>query len=181
MEETAVNDNGIDSPENMNDAVEADSADDAGLYLTFTLGGDIFGIRVNEVREVIEYRQVFKIPRVPDYIRGVINLRGEVVPVVDLYSRFYKRANDKSKSSSIVIVELNDEGARTPIGVMIDSVNEVIEIGERDIESVPEIGSRIRGDFIEGIGKPDERFVILLNVHRVLDIEELSDIDDIIN
>jgi len=153
------------------------AAGDMVLYLTFSLGKDLFGIRVSEVREVIEYKEVFKIPRVPEYLKGVINLRGEVVPIIDLHSRFYSNLSDVTGTTSIVVVEIDDDNHKIPIGVMIDSVKAVTELYENNIESVPEIGSRIRADFIEGIGKLDNQFVILLKMQNILNIEELSDIE----
>jgi len=157
------------------------AAGDMVLYLTFSLGRDLFGIQVSEVREVIEYKQVFKIPRVPEFLKGVINLRGEVVPIIDLHSRFYNKASEVTGTTSIVVVEMDDDNHKIPIGVMIDSVKAVTELYENNIESVPEIGSKIRSDFIEGIGKLEDQFVILLKVQNILNIEELSNIDDNIN
>ncbi len=154
------------------------SADDLVLYLTFSLGKELFGIQVSEVREVIEYKQIFKIPRVPDYLKGVINLRGEVVPVIDLHSRFYNKVSGITDTSSIVIVEMNEESHMIPVGIIIDQVKAVTELYENNIESVPEIGSRIRSDFVEGIGKVDGQFAILLDVKNVLNIEELSNINE---
>ena len=153
------------------------AAGDMVLYLTFLLGKDLFGIQVSEIREVIEYKQVFKIPRVPEYLKGVINLRGEVVPIIDLHSRFYNTISAVTGTTSIVVVEMDDDGHKIPIGVMIDLVKAVTELYENRIESVPEIGSRIRSDFVEGIGKLDDQFVILLKVQNILNIEELSDIE----
>lgn len=151
------------------------------LFLTFMLGKDLFGIRVSDIREVIEYKKIFRIPRVPDYIMGVINLRGEVVPIVDLYSRFYNSKCNIIDSSSIVVVEINDDNQKIPIGIMIDSVKAVTELNQNRIETVPEIGSRIRTDFVEGIGKLEEQFVILLKIQTILNIEELAEIDESIN
>jgi len=157
------------------------SAGDLVLYLTFLLGRDLFGIQVSEIREVIEFKQVFKIPRVPDFLKGVINLRGEVVPIIDLHSRFYNTSSNVTGATSIVVVEIDDDNHKTPIGIMIDSVKAVTELYENNIESVPEIGSKIRSDFVEGIGKLEDQFVILLRVQNILNIEELSNIDDNIN
>ncbi len=149
----------------------------AVLYLTFLIGNDIFGIPVGEIREVIEYRKVFKVPRTPCFIKGVINLRGEVVPVIDLNSRFYSLSSVIRPATSVVIIEVADENQKIPIGVMIDSVKAVTEIYESSIEAVPEIGSRLRSDFVHGIGKVDEKFVILLKMNTILDLAELSDPD----
>jgi len=163
--------------------IDIDAAKNAGvesdmiLYLTFLLGKDLFGIQVGEVREVIEYKQVFKIPRVPNYLKGVINLRGEVVPIIDLHSRFYNTVCNVTGTTSIVVVEIDDDNHKIPIGIMIDSVKAVTELYKNNIESVPEIGSKIRSDYIDGIGKQGDQFIILLKVQSILNIEELSNIE----
>jgi len=178
MEEIITDDEGYVSaidPENGNTETVAG---DMVLYLTFSLGNDLFGIQVSEVREVIEYKQVFKIPRVPEYLKGVINLRGEVVPIIDLHSRFYNKVSCVIGTTSIVVVEVDDDNHKIPIGVMIDSVKAVTELYSNKIEAVPEIGSKIRSDFVEGIGKIEDQFVILLNVKNILNIEELANIED---
>lgn len=170
---------------NITGVADADEAAYAGgnaaLFLTFILGSDLFGIQVGDIREVIEYKKIFRIPRVPDYIMGVINLRGEVVPIVDLYSRFYSTKSHLKNSASVVVVEINDDNQKVPIGIMIDEVKSVTELNSNRIETVPEIGSRIRPDFIEGIGKLEDQFVILLRIQNILNIEELSNIDESIN
>jgi purine-binding chemotaxis protein CheW len=155
----------------------ADGLSSLTLYLTFLLGNDTFGIQVGEIREVIEYKKVFKVPGVPDFIKGVINLRGEVVPVIDLHSRFYNKPTDVINSTSIIVVEVNDENYKIPVGVMIDSVEAVTGLPVESIETVPEIGSKIRTDFIHGIGKVEDQFVILLKVQNILNLKELSDTD----
>lgn len=166
------------------DAVRDEFSDTSGsteLFLTFILGKDLFGIRVSDIREVIEYKKIFRIPRTPDYIMGVINLRGEVVPIVDLYSRFYNSKCGIIDSSSVVVVEIDDDNQKIPIGIVIDSVKAVTELNQNRIETVPEIGSRIRTDFVEGIGKLENEFVILLKIQNILNIEELANIDENIN
>jgi len=157
------------------------SGDNVALFLTFVLGSDLFGIQVSDIREVIEYKKIFRIPRVPDYILGVINLRGEVVPIVDLYSRFYNHKCNANNSASVVVVEIDDDNQKVPIGIVIDSVKSVTELNQNTIEAVPEIGSRIRSDFIDGIGKLEDQFVILLKIQNILNIEELSNINEGIN
>lgn len=151
---------------------------DVILYLTFILGKDLLGIPVNSVREVIEYKKVFKTPRVPDYIRGVINLRGEVVPVIDLASRFYNIKSEIINTSAIVVVEVEENYHKVPVGVIIDSVKAVVELGEKNIDATPEIGSRIKPEYLNGIGKIDNEFVILLNIDKILDIDELSEFEE---
>lgn len=181
MEESIRTDEEYAAGVDLDSEKAAAAAGDMVLYLTFLLGKDLFGIQVSEIREVIEFKQVFKIPRVPDYLKGVINLRGEVVPIIDLHSRFYNAKCSITGTTSIVVVEIDDDEHKIPIGVMIDSVKAVTELYENNIEAVPEIGSRIKSDFIEGIGKLDDQFVILLKVQNILNIDELSNIDDNIN
>ena len=181
MEDTIRTEEGDVLPIGSERGKAVSSAEDMVLYLTFSLGKDLFGIQVGEVREVIEYKQVFKIPRVPDCLKGVINLRGEVVPIIDIHSRFYNKVSNITGTTSIVVVEMEDDNHKIPIGIIIDQVKAVTELYENNIESVPEIGSKIRSDFIEGIGKVEDQFVILLNIRNILNIEELSSIDDDIN
>lgn len=150
-------------------------SDNTRLYFTFILGKELFGVSVNSIREVIKYSRVFTVPRTPEYIRGVINLRGEVVPVIDLYSRFYDNRGHVDENTSIIIVELTEDDEKTTIGVMIDSVNAVTGLVVDSIEDAPETGNRIRMDFIEGIGKDGNQFIILLDIAKILNIEELSD------
>lgn len=144
-------------------------------FLTFIIGNETFGVEVGHIREVINYENVFKIPVVPDYIRGVINLRGEVVPIIDISYRFYKKQNEITKFTSIVITEIIVHGEMILLGFVIDAIDAVIDISLEKIEQTPDFGSKIRSDFIQGIGKTDGRFIVLLNVNKVLNIEELSD------
>jgi purine-binding chemotaxis protein CheW len=157
------------------DGIGSDRSENVKLYFTFNIRNDLFGISVNLIREVLKFSKVYRIPRVPDYIKGVINLRGEVVPVIDLSGRFYGIESTISESSSIIIVEIKDHEERIPVGVMIDSVRAVTELTDDSIEAAPEIGNRIRPDYIEGIGKVEGEFAILLKIDNVLKIEELSD------
>lgn len=159
----------------MNSETSGSKEENLKLYFTFTLRNDLFGIPVKLIREVLKYTRVFRTPRVPEYIKGVINLRGEVVPVIDLSSRFYGIESVITENTSIIIVEISDNEEKIPVGVMIDSVRAVTELTDESIESVPEIGNRIRLDYIDGIGKVEGEFAILLHVENVLKIEELSD------
>lgn len=147
-----------------------------GQYLTFTLNGEMYSIAILNVKEIIEYGSVTEIPMLPDFIRGVINLRGSVVPVIDLSCRFGSEPTQVARRTCIVIIELLQENSDTrhDVGIMVDSVSEVLEIYSNDIEPAPNFGVRIRTDFIEGMGKVNGRFVIILDVSRVLSIEELA-------
>ena len=143
-------------------------------YLTFMLGGEVFAIGILHIKEIIEYGQLTSVPMMPEFIRGVINLRGAVVPVVDLASRFGGGKSEVTKRSCIVILELEADEETQVIGVVVDAVNEVLEIAGTDIEPPPSFGTRIRTDFIQGMGKVQERFVIILNVNNVLSTEDLA-------
>ncbi|MET3131604.1 purine-binding chemotaxis protein CheW [Oxalobacteraceae bacterium GrIS 1.11] len=140
-------------------------------YLTFMLGGEVFAIGILAIKEIIEYGGVTEVPMMPASIRGVINLRGAVVPVMDLSARFGRPPTALGKRSCIVIVELAGEDGRQVIGVVVDAVNAVLDIAAADIEPAPAFGARIRGDFILGMGKVNGKFVILLDVEKVLAME----------
>jgi len=143
-------------------------------YLTFMLGGEVFAIGILSIKEIIEYGQLTEVPRMPDFIRGVINLRGAVVPVIDLGSRFGKKASAISRRTCIVIIEVIYEEVQHVVGVMVDAVNEVLDIAPDEIEPAPSFGAKIRADFILGMGKVDGKFVIILDVDHVLSLDEMS-------
>jgi purine-binding chemotaxis protein CheW len=142
-------------------------------YLTFLLGSEMFAVGILNVKEIIEYGNLTAIPMMPPFIRGVINLRGCVVPVIDLAARFGHAQSQVGKRSCIVIVEVGENDFRHDIGIMVDAVSEVIEIPRSEIEPAPSFGARIRADFIDGMGKVAGKFVILLNIARVLSTDEI--------
>ena len=143
-------------------------------YLTFMLGGETFAIGILSIKEIIEYGQLTTIPRMPGFIRGVINLRGAVVPVVDLSARFGRQASPVTRRSCIVIIEVQTGEEQQVVGVMVDAVNEVLDIPGSDIEPAPTFGAHIRADFIRGMGKVADKFVILLDVDHVLSVDEMA-------
>ena len=143
-------------------------------YLTFSLGGEVFALGILNVKEIIEFGNITEIPMMPAFIRGVINLRGAVVPVIDLSARFGGPASTVSRRTCIVIVELGEGEERQDLGVIVDAVNEVLEIPRSEIEPPPTFGAKIRADFIQGMGKVEGRFVIILNVDRVLSPQEIT-------
>ena len=149
-------------------------AEEQQQYLTFMLGDEMFAIGILSIREIIEYGFVTEVPMTPPFIRGVINLRGAVVPVVDLALRFGRQARDNTKRTCIVIVEIESAKGGQEMGVVVDTVSEVLEIPRGDIEPPPEFGARIRSDFIKGMGKINGKFVILLDVNRVLLVDEVA-------
>jgi purine-binding chemotaxis protein CheW len=143
-------------------------------YLTFKLGNETFGIDVAKVREVLDFTNVTEIPRSPDFMSGVINLRGSVVPVVDLRLCFQMAKTQSTKNTCIIVVEVDLEGEATIIGALADSVEEVIDLEPDQIQAAPRIGTQIRTDFIKGMGKRDAQFIIILDIDRVFSDDELS-------
>jgi purine-binding chemotaxis protein CheW len=145
-------------------------------FLTFMLGGEMFAMGILAIKEIIEYSTLTEVPMMPPSVRGVINLRGSVVPVVDLSVRFGRTPGAVTKRTCIVIVETSLNDTRQDVGVVVDAVNEVLEIPAQDIEPPPMFGTRIRTDFIQGMGKVNNRFVILLDVNQVLSLDELAEL-----
>jgi purine-binding chemotaxis protein CheW len=144
-------------------------------YLTFLLSGEMFAIAILYIKEIIEYGSLTEVPMMPSFIRGVINLRGSVVPVVDLSARFGRNKTEVSRRTCIVIIEVEgiDESMHD-IGVVVDSVSEVLEIPRSEIEPPPAFGAKIRVDFMHGMGKVAGKFVIILDANKVLSVDELS-------
>ena len=145
-----------------------------GQYLTFLLGGEMFAVGILGIKEIIEYGSLTTVPMMPNFIRGVINLRGAVVPVVDLSARFGRTASDITRRSCIVIIEAGTDDEKQDVGVVVDSVSEVLEIPTSEIEPAPSFGSKIRAEFISGMGKVDGKFVIILDANRVLSVDEMA-------
>jgi purine-binding chemotaxis protein CheW len=144
-----------------------------GQYLIFTVCGEAFAIDILHVKEIIEYGQLTEVPMMPDVVRGVINLRGAVVPVIDLSARFGRAPTQVARRTCIVIVELEQAGERHDVGIIVDAVNEVMEIPAAEIEPPPSFGTQLRTDFIAGMGKLNGKFVIVLKADQVLSLEEL--------
>ena len=143
-------------------------------YLTFKLGNEVFATDVAKVREVLDFTAITEIPRTPDFMSGVINLRGSVVPVVDLRLCFEMSKTERTSNTCIVVVEVLLEGESTVIGALADSVEEVIDLEPDQIQPAPRIGTQIRTDFIKGMGKRDAQFIMILDIDRVFSAEELS-------
>lgn len=150
------------------------SQQEEGQYLTFLIGGEMFAISILGIKEIIEYGNLTTVPMMPDFIRGVINLRGAVVPVVDMSARFGRTASEVTRRSCIVIIEVETDEEKQDVGVVVDSVSEVLEIPAAEIEPAPSFGARIRADFISGMGKVNDKFVIILNADRVLSVDEMA-------
>ena len=143
-------------------------------YLTFKLGNEVFGIDVAKVREVLDFTTITEIPRTPEFMSGVINLRGSVVPVVDLRLCFQMSKTERTRNTCIVVVEVMLDGEAAVIGALADSVEEVIDLEPEQIQAAPRIGTRIRTDFIKGMGKREAQFIMILDIDRVFSAEELA-------
>lgn len=143
-------------------------------YLTFHLGEEDFALDVSSVKEILEFTTVTKVPQTPDYLRGVINLRGSVVPVVDMRLKFGLPEIKETINTCIIVLEVPLEGENTVMGALVDSVQEVFELDPQYIEPAPKIGSQLKTDFIKGMGKRDDHFIIILDIDKVFSLEELA-------
>jgi len=148
-------------------------------YLAFRLAGEVYAIDILRIREIIEYTTPTTVPMMPPSLRGVINLRGAVVPVIDLAVRFGREATRVGKRTCFVIVEVEHEGSTHVLGLMVDGVNAVMEICAADVEPPPSFGTHVNAEFIAGMARVDGRFVIILDVARVLSIEEIAAIKSV--
>jgi purine-binding chemotaxis protein CheW len=148
----------------------------ATQYLTFLLGEEVFAMDIRAVREIIQYAAMTPVPLMPSFIRGVINLRGAVVPVIDMKARFGWTRATVGKKTCIIIFDSTRDGERVELGVLVDAVSEVVEIPNKEVEPPPQFGGTIKRDFILGMGKVDGSFVVLLDPLRALDIEEMAQV-----
>lgn len=154
--------------------MSVDTITETRQHLTFKLDSEVFALDVATVREVLDFTTVTKIPRTPDFMRGVINLRGSVVPVVDLRLAFGMTATEKTVSTCIIVVEVCLEGESTILGALADSVEEVIDLEPEQIQPAPKIGTSIKTDFIRGMGKRDNQFLMILDIDRVFSADQLA-------
>ncbi|MET0384094.1 MAG: chemotaxis protein CheW [Burkholderiaceae bacterium] len=150
------------------------AAEAGAKFLTFTLGDEVFAMDIRTVREIIQVCPMTKVPLMPGFVRGVINLRGAVVPVIDLHARFGRAAADLGKKTCIVIFDALRAGERVELGLLVDAVSEVIDIDAAQIDPPPDFGTVVRRDFIRGMGKVGRRFVIILDPDRALDVAEMA-------
>jgi len=143
-------------------------------YLTFRLADELFALDIVKVREVLDFTTITKVPRTPDYMQGVINLRGSVVPVVDLRLKLGMTRAEKTVHTCVIIVEVELGGENVVMGAMADAVQEVLDLEPEQIEPPPNLGTRRNMDFIRGMGRPADEFIIILDIDRVFTIEELD-------
>lgn len=143
-------------------------------YLTFTLDDEVFALEISKVREVLDFSDVTKVPQMPDFMCGVINLRGNVVPVVDMRCKFGIEMTQSTVNTCIIIVEVVMEGESSVLGALVDSVQEVLDLEPDQIEPPPRIGAKLNTEFIRGMGKHGDQFLIILNINRVFSEDEIS-------
>jgi len=156
--------------------MSVDAITEIRQYLTFKLDNEVFALDVATVREVLDFTTVTKIPRTPEFMRGVINLRGSVVPVVDLRLAFGMSATEKTVNTCIIVMEVRLDGEATIVGALADSVEEVIDLEPEQIEAAPKLGTSIKTDFIKGMGKRDTQFLMILDIDRVFSADQLVEL-----
>ena len=147
---------------------------DTRQYLSFKLDEEEFALDISKVREVLDFTKITKVPQTPAFMKGVINLRGAVVPVVDLNKKFGIKDTEKTVNTRIIIGEVDIEGDNLVLGVLADSVHEVMELEPDHIEPAPKIGTRLNTDFLKGMGKRDEEFVMILDIDKVFSADDLA-------
>lgn len=151
---------------------------EAVQYLTFRLGDELFGVDVSKAREVLDYSEVTHVPQMPDYMLGVINLRGSVVPVINLRNKFGMADSDQTIDTCIIVIEVDIDGDIIVIGTLADAVQEVLDLHASQIEPPPRLGTKLNTEFIKGMGNIDDQFLIILDIDRVFTAEELAVIEN---
>jgi purine-binding chemotaxis protein CheW len=146
----------------------------ANQYLTFTLDNEQYAIGVAKVREVLEHTKITKLPRTAVFMKGIINLRGAGVPVIDLRLKFGLAETPITKNTSIIVMEVEGQDGAVVVGALADAVHEVVDIDEKSIEPAPRFGTRLAAEFIKGVGKKDDQFIIILDIDRIFNAEEIS-------
>jgi len=152
--------------------------DREGKYLTFALANEEYGLEILKVREIIGYMEITAVPQTPYYVKGVINLRGQVIPVVDLRAKFGMETVEVTDESCIIVVEISQGSRSFSTGIVVDHVQEVLDIAGQDIEEAPQFGSTVDTNFILGMGKIGDTVKILLDIDRVLTSQDLAGLSD---
>jgi purine-binding chemotaxis protein CheW len=149
-------------------------------YLTFRLDEEVFAVDVAKVREILDFTAITKVPQTPDFMRGVINLRGSVVPVVDMRLKFGMSQTEKTVNTCVIVMEIALGGETTVVGSLADSVQEVLELEPDQIEPSPRIGTKLHTEFIKGMGKHSEQFIIILDIDKVFEEETMGGLLDVL-
>jgi len=148
-------------------------------YLTFVLDEEDFALEIMKVKEVLDYINITRVPRMPGYLCGVINLRGNVVPVIDLRLKLGMTKIQRTVDTCIVIMEIHIDGELVQMGALTDAVKGVIELESKDIVAAPKLGTRLNTEFIRGMGKQDDQFIIILDIDRVLSADDIAVLQDV--
>lgn len=154
----------------MNEAIAAK----AGKYLTFTLDREIYGLEILKVQEIIQIQDITSVPNMPSFIRGVINLRGKVIPVVELRVKFALETTDDTETTCIIVVQVRSGNGELTMGIIVDEVSEVLDVGAESLQETPSFGGGVNTDFIRGMGKIDKKVVMLLDIDKVLTMSEVE-------
>jgi len=155
-------------------AVQPAADERAGKYLTFRLGPEEFGVRVDKVREIMGVQEITSVPQTPDYLKGVINLRGKVIPVIDLRLKFGLEAIEYTQRTCIIVVQVHGDVTTIQVGLVVDTVSEVLNLAGADIENTPDFGSQLTTPFILGMAKVKGKVKILLDIDRVVSAQEMA-------
>ena len=158
--------------------MSTNNVDTTNQYLTFSLSDELYALEVSKVKEVLEYQPITRVPKTPDFMRGVINVRGGIVPIVDLRLKFELPAQEQTVDTCIIVLEISIENETITVGTIADNVHELVELQPEEIEPTPKIGTRLDTDFIEGIGKNNDRFLVILNIDKILTSEEITSMAD---
>lgn len=146
----------------------------ANQYLTFVMDKELFAVEIDSVREVLELTTITRVPRTPEFMRGVINLRGNAVPVVDMRLKFGLPWTEDTINTCIIILEIQYENEVAPMGALVDAVREVVEIRSEDIQPAPKMGTAVSSDFIKGMGRQGDEFIIILDIQKIFSVHELT-------
>jgi len=160
----------------MTELAEVSTQELAGKYLTFELGGEVYGLEILKVHEIMGMMNVTHVPRTPKFVRGVINLRGKVIPVVDLRTKFGLPSQEDTDRTCIVVVQVSRDGGEVTMGIIVDEVSEVMDVASDEIEPPPSFGVGVDTEFILGMGKVGQKVVMLLQIDEVLSSKDTSDI-----
>ena len=157
--------------------MEPTKTDETVQYLTFSLDEEVFAIDVAKVREILDYTQAMRVPGAPEFMRGIVNVRGNVIPVVDMRLKFGMSKTERTVNTCIVVMEVDVEGETTVLGALVDSVQEVFELEHGHVEPPPKMGTRWRTQFIKGIGKRNDHLIIILDIDMVFSLGELTQVE----
>lgn len=147
-------------------------------FLSFALGDEVFAVNVQQVKEILDVINITRVPQMPDYMLGVINLRGSVVPVIDLRSKFGMEPREANRENCIIVLEVDFDGEVVVIGAFTDAVREVLDLSAEQIEPPPRMGMKLKSEFIRGMGKQGEEFIILLDIDRIFSTDEMNLLHD---